>query len=127
MESSGPYLGTACTLHRGIVFDEFFDRSGTLAAEVEIDCFPSLIHGPVDVDPFALHLNISFRRTSRNRRHNGRIGSSASRTPGCMLPQRRMVVCAQANAALPHQGHEVAIVQFESEVPTNISLRSPGR
>src|SRR5262245_15631798 len=27
MENSGPYLGTACTLHRGIVFDEFFDRS----------------------------------------------------------------------------------------------------
>jgi hypothetical protein len=27
MESSGAYLGTACTLHRGIVFDEFFDRS----------------------------------------------------------------------------------------------------
>jgi len=27
MKSSGFYLGTACTLHRGIVFDEFFDRS----------------------------------------------------------------------------------------------------
>src|SRR5262245_14535494 len=30
MESSSPYLGTACTLQRGIVFDEFFDRSGTI-------------------------------------------------------------------------------------------------
>ena len=35
MESSGPYLGTACTLHRGIVFDEFFDRSGSAEAEPE--------------------------------------------------------------------------------------------
>ena len=29
MKSSGLYLGTTSTLHRGIVFDEFFDRSGS--------------------------------------------------------------------------------------------------
>jgi len=42
MESSGPYLGTASAIAPGIVFDEFFDHSGSPNETVRV-CLVSRI------------------------------------------------------------------------------------
>jgi hypothetical protein len=90
-----------------------------LPAQMEIHRLAGLVDGAVKVDPFALDLNIGFVAAPRATNLPG-LAFPALLELGCIVlypPENRGV--GQFNAAFRHHGHQVAIAQFETEIPAN--------
>src|SRR6516165_12717684 len=90
-----------------------------LPAPIEIHRLASLVHRPVQVDPLASHLYLSFIPAPATADGSAETAPTLLELGGVMLHPAQNGRVYQANAALAHHGHQIAIAQLEAPIPAH--------
>src|SRR6516165_574506 len=90
-----------------------------LPAPIEIHRLASLVHRPVQVDPLASHLYLSFFPAPATADGSAETAPTLLELGGVMLHPAQNGRVYQANAALAHHGNQIAIAQLEAQIPAH--------